>query len=234
VKLEKTTKTSSDTKRGYEDACGLAHALELIGERWAPLVLRELALGPRRFSELRADLPGISANILTQRLAELEERGLVRRRKLAPPASVQVYEATQWARDAEPILCALGRWASRSPLHNPSHPVSPVAIMLSMKTNFDSEIAGDLEVTVEFRFGQVRHFARVKDGRLDIPEEAIGQPDLIVDATPNELKPVLYGGAPVDLLKFHGDPNLAGRFFSSFSLPEKAAASPVETGAGMA
>ena len=85
-----------EPRRGYDDACGTAHALELIGERWALLVLRELLLGPRRFSGLRADLPAISANVLTQRLTELESRGLVRRRKLPPPASVQVYEATEW------------------------------------------------------------------------------------------------------------------------------------------
>jgi len=72
-------------KRRYDDACGLAHAMELIGERWAMLVLRELAYGPRRFSELRADLKGISANVLTQRLTELEARGLVKKARLPPP-----------------------------------------------------------------------------------------------------------------------------------------------------
>ena len=88
------------------------------------LVLRELLLGPRRFSDLRADLPGISANVLTQRLAELEARGLVVRRKLPPPASVQVYEATEWGLEAEPIVQTLGRWAARSPAHDPTLPIS--------------------------------------------------------------------------------------------------------------
>lgn len=84
-------------KRLYDDACGTAHALELIGERWALLVMRELMLGPRRFSELRADLPGISANVLTQRLEGLEEKHLLVRRRLPPPASAQVYELTPGA-----------------------------------------------------------------------------------------------------------------------------------------
>src|SRR5439155_17171256 len=133
MKLQKLTKArKSEDKRRYDDACGIAHALELIGERWAPLVLRELMYGPRRFSELRADLPGISANVLSQRLTELEQRGLVRKTRLPPPASVQVYEATEWALDANPILCALGRWAFRSPRHDPSQSISAVAIMLSM------------------------------------------------------------------------------------------------------
>src|SRR6476661_10011255 len=100
------------SRRRYDDACGLAHALDLIGERWSLLVLRELMFGPRRFSDLRADLPGISANVLTQRLTELEERGLVRRKKLPPPAASQVYEATAWGLEAEPIVQVLGRWAA--------------------------------------------------------------------------------------------------------------------------
>src|SRR6478736_7296830 len=105
MQLEKITPSQrSGPGRAYDDACGTAHALELIGERWALLVLRELMLGPRRFSELRIDLPGISANVLTQRLTELESRGLVRRRKLPPPASSQVYEATEWGLEAEPIV----------------------------------------------------------------------------------------------------------------------------------
>src|SRR5437764_9209079 len=104
MKLQKTTKSrQSEEKRQYDDACGLAHALELLGERWAMLVLRELAYGPRRFSELRADLQGISANVLAQRLTELESRGLVRKIRLPPPASVQVYEATEWGLEVVPL-----------------------------------------------------------------------------------------------------------------------------------
>src|SRR5690349_21880626 len=109
MQLEKLTR---DDKRRYEDACGLAHALDLLGERWAMLVLRELAYGPRRFSELKTDLPGISANVLAQRLGELESRGLVRRVRLAPPASVQVYEATNWGLEVIPVIASLGRWAA--------------------------------------------------------------------------------------------------------------------------
>src|SRR3954454_9454817 len=107
MQLEKLTTTrKNEEKRRYDDACGLAHALELIGERWAMLVLRELAYGPRRFSDLKADLSGISANVLTQRLAELEARGLVRKYRLPPPASVQVYEATEWGLEAAPVIAA--------------------------------------------------------------------------------------------------------------------------------
>ena len=104
MQLEKITKVQqSEEKKRFDDACGLAHAMELLGERWAMLVLRELAYGPRRFSELKADLQGISANVLTQRLNELEARGLVRKTRLPPPASVQVYESTPWGLEAIPV-----------------------------------------------------------------------------------------------------------------------------------
>src|SRR3954465_7747245 len=135
MKLEKTTKTRRiEEKRRYDDACGLAHALELLGERWAMLVLRELAYGPRRFSELKGDLQGISANVLTQRLTELEARGLVRKVRLPPPASVQVYQATEWGLEAIPVIASLGRWAARSPTHDPTLPMSHVSLVMSMET----------------------------------------------------------------------------------------------------
>src|ERR671926_599458 len=110
MKSEKlTVNPVSSSRRRYEDACGAAHALDLVGERWALLVVRELLLGPKRFGDLRASLPGISANVLVQRLEGLEAAGVLVRRKLAPPASVQVYELTEWGYGSEPIFQALGR-----------------------------------------------------------------------------------------------------------------------------
>lgn len=203
------------------DACGLAHALELIGERWAVLVIRELLLGPRRFSELKADLPGISANVLTQRLSELEERGLVRRRKLPPPASVQVYEATDWALDASPILCALGRWAFRSPGHDGSQPVSGAAIILSMTTNFDPAKSGDFAASIAFRFGDSAYVADVRDGAIHVAAGEAPQADATVTCQPDDLKAALYGGAPVESLRVEGDIEAVRRFLSLFSLPPK-------------
>src|SRR3954465_10271605 len=104
MKLGKLTEAPP---RSYDDACGAAHALDLIGERWALLVMRELMLGPKRFSDLRADLPGISANVLTQRLEGLEASGILMRRRLPPPSSAQVYEPTEWGYEAEPIVQTL-------------------------------------------------------------------------------------------------------------------------------
>lgn len=223
MQSEKVTKRRRvEEKRRYDDACGLAHALELLGERWAILVLRELMLGPRRFSGLRADLPGISANVLTQRLAELEHRGLVRRKKLPPPASVQVYEATEWAMEAAPLLCSLGRWAARSPWHDPSQPISAVAIMLSMQTNFDPGRADGFDALLEFRFEDGSYFARVRGGLIHVQRGEPDAPDALITCAPGDLKPVLYGGAPVETLEVEGDIEKARRFFTLFSLPTKA------------
>src|SRR6476620_7337428 len=169
MQLEKTTKPrKGEEKRRYEDACGLAHAMELLGERWAMLVLRELAYGPRRFSELKADLTGISANVLTQRLTELEARGLVGRSKLPPPASVQVYEATEWGLEVVPVIANLGRWAARSPLHDPSLRMSHVSVLMSLQTLISSERAEGLDARIGFRLGDASYVATVHDGRLDV------------------------------------------------------------------
>lgn len=222
MRLEKLTKVEgADERRRFQDACGLAHALELVGERWAILVLRELMLGPRRFSDIKSDLPGISANVLTQRLTELEQRGLVRRIRLPAPASVHVYEATPWALDAAPILCQLAGWGFRSPRHDPSQRVSAVAIMLSMQTNFDPALAGDLRCSIAFRFGHARYHAVVDCGTISVGSGEPEHADATITCAPDDLKPVLYGGAPPEQLQIDGDIGLGRRFASLFSLPPK-------------
>jgi DNA-binding HxlR family transcriptional regulator len=219
VQLEKVTRLE---KRRYDDACGLAHALELIGERWAMLVLRELAYGPRRFSELKADLPGISANVLTQRLAELEERGIVRKTKLPPPASVQVYEATDWGREAAPVIARLGKWAARSPLHDPTLPISHVAIMMSLETMLDPERAAGMTAKLGFRLGETSYTAALHDGRLEVERGAPEGCDVVFTAPPAQLAAVVYGSAPLETIGVEGDIDLARRFVTLFPLPEKA------------
>src|SRR3954471_12893813 len=162
VELENITESSRGRKRTYLDACGMAHGMELLGDRWALFVVRELMLGPRRFGDLRADLPGISANVLTQRLTELEANGILVRRKLPPPASVQVYELTDSGYEAEPIVQELGRWAARSLAHDPTLPISGVSILLSFRTMIDRTLIGDLRLTVGFRFGEDQYVGRIE------------------------------------------------------------------------
>lgn len=222
MELEKITKLrQSEEKRRYEDACGVAHALELIGERWAPLVLRELMFGPRRFSELRADLPGISANTLTQRLGELEHKSLVRRVQLPPPASVQVYEATAWGLEAAPVMRALGKWAVRSPAHDPGLFVSAVSIMMSMQTMFDAERAGDMKARIGFRLRGIGYVAEIGEGRFDARRGDPTDVDVLFTAAPGAMAGVLYGGAPLESIGVEGDMGLAARFITLFPLPSK-------------
>ena len=218
MKLQKLTESRT---RAYGDACGTAHGLELIGERWALLVLRELLLGPRRFSDLRADLPGISANVLTQRLAELEGRGLVRRRRLPPPAAVQVYEATGWGLQAREVIGALGRWAARSPAHDPTLPLSAVSLLLSLTNMLNARRAGGFDGTVAFRFGDDVYLAAVAGGEIDVRRGSPDEGQALITARPTDVAAVAYAGAPLDRLSIDGDKALARRFLRLFALPPK-------------
>jgi DNA-binding HxlR family transcriptional regulator len=171
VSLEKITESQkTSVRRRYDDACGTAHALDLVGERWALLVMRELMLGPKRFSDIRADLPGISANVLTQRLEGLEASGLVVRRRLPPPASAQVYELSQWGYEAEPFVQAMGKWAARSPEHDPTLPLSGTSLMLSFRTMHDPARLAGLDALIAFRIGAESFEVRIAGGRLTGPD----------------------------------------------------------------
>src|SRR5215212_7220852 len=180
MKLQKVTDSKrGSAKRRYDDACGTAHALDLIGERWALLVMRELMLGPKRFGDLRSDLPGISANVLTQRLEGLEAAGVLIRRKLPPPASSQVYELTPWGYESEPIFQTLGRWATRSPLHDPTLPLSAVSLFLSFRTMIDPARAQGIKARIGFRIGAETYLLRLAKGRVEVTRGAIERADLV-------------------------------------------------------
>src|SRR6185369_14904375 len=222
MKLQKLTNSrQSEEKRRYDDACGLAHALDLVGERWAMLVLRELAYGPRRFSGLKNDLQGISANVLTQRLTELEARGLVRKAKLPPPASVQVYEATEWGLEAIPVIASLGRWAARSPLHNPTLPMSHVSLIMSLQTLISPDLAHGLDARIGFRLDATSYVVRIHHGRLDVERREAVDCDVVFTGPPSVVAGVIHGGAPLETIDVEGDMALARRFLTLFPLPPK-------------
>jgi DNA-binding HxlR family transcriptional regulator len=195
--------------------------MELLGERWAMLVLRELAYGPRRFSELKADLKGISANVLAQRLTELEARSLVRKTRLAPPASIQVYEATEWAHEVVPLIASLGRWAARSPWHNPTLQMSHVSVIMSLQTLLSPELAGDLDVRIGFQFGDVSYVTWLHEGRLDVQRAPVEDCDVVFSGAPSDIAAVIHGGAPLEMIEVKGDMELAKRFRTLFPLPPK-------------
>lgn len=219
MKLVKITKPAT---RWYGDACGTAHGLELIGERWALLIVREMMFGPRRFGDLRASLPGLSANVLTQRLEGLEAAGVVVKRRLPPPASVQVYDLTDWGREAEPIISELGRWAARSPGHDPSLPLSAVSMMLSFRTMFDARRAGDARMTLGFRFGAETFVVTVADGELGVRRRETDGVDAVVAGSPETVAAVVYAGAGTEGLEISGRAEVFDRFAGFFELPPKA------------
>lgn len=226
MELEEITKKS--VKRTYNDACGAAHALDLVGERWALLVMRELLLGPKRFGDLRADLPGISANVLTQRLEGLEEAGVVERRKLPPPVSVQVYALTAWGMESRAIFEVLGRWAARSPLHDPALPLSAVSLMLSFATMFDARRAGRLDGRIGLRIGAESYVVAVAAGRISIGRGDVTGCDAVLTGPAQAVAGVVYGGQSLAAmiagggLAVEGDRVLAARFCGLFPLPAKA------------
>jgi DNA-binding HxlR family transcriptional regulator len=121
------------TTRSYQDACGIARALDVVGERWALLIVRELLIGPQRFSDLRQALPGASSNLIADRLRELAGRGVVSRRRLAPPAAAQVYELTEWGRELEPIVLALGTWGVRAPVPDGPTTLSASSVLIYLR-----------------------------------------------------------------------------------------------------
>jgi len=233
--LEKVTELSPSSRlaipeRLYDDACGMALALELVGERWVPLILRELMFGPRRFGEIRRGMPGISANVLTQRLEALETNGILIRRKLAPPASVQVYELTPWGYESETALAALGRWAVRSPLHDPRLPLSGASLMMSFRTMIDPVRAAGLNARIAFRIGPDPFAAHLHDGRFEVMRAEAEKPDLSIRTEEAGLfAAVVYGGQPLDRMEktgavtVEGDRALAARFVTLFPLPSKVA-----------
>jgi DNA-binding HxlR family transcriptional regulator len=214
-------------QRRYEDACGTAHSLELIGDRWALLIMRELMLGGRRFSHLRADLPGISANVLTQRLEELEARGVLVRKRLPPPASTQVYELTPWGYEAEIIVREMGRWAARSPLHDSTLRISAVSVLLSLRTMLSRERARGIDAVIGFRFGEESYRGHLTADGIKYARGEAHDAKVIFSGEPAALAAAVHGGVPftdleaAGLLSIAGDLRLAKKFVTLFPLPTK-------------
>ena len=214
--------------RWYRDACGTAFAMELIGERWSLMIVRELMFGPRRFSDLRASLPGISAKVLTERLASLEQAGALMREKLPPPAAAQVYALTTWGQAAEPAIQELGRWAAMHSGHDPTLPLSAVSLMLSMRTMFDPAKAAGMCARIGFVVADEQFLATLGDGELPIERrDAAGGDAVFRVHDASVLAGLLYAKVPMEQLEreagliVEGDRELALRYAAIFALPDK-------------
>jgi DNA-binding HxlR family transcriptional regulator len=215
-------------RRTYGDRCGIARALDVVGERWALLVVRELLLGPKRFTDLRTGLPHVSPDVLAQRLRELEQDGVVRRRTLAPPASSKVYELTDRGRELEPVILGLGRWGSSEPFPPGDARLGPDSAVIALLTVFNPAAADGLDATYELRLDEQVFRARVADGRLDFARGTAEGPDATIETDPGTLATVLWHGRKLAEAEGSGDLEIDGsrraaiRFIRLFQVPKSA------------
>jgi DNA-binding HxlR family transcriptional regulator len=213
------------TKRTYGDRCGVARALDLVGERWALLVVRELLLGPKRFTDLRAGLPHVGPDILAQRLRELEQSGIVRRGTLPPPAGSRIYELTERGHELEPVVVALGRFGSVAPFPPGEAQIGVDAVVIALKSLFAPGAADGVSATYELRLGEQRFRIDVADGRLDVTRAGAEAPDATIETDPGTLATVLWHGRRLDEARRSGDVATTGdrraitRFMGLFPLP---------------
>ncbi|WP_025156388.1 winged helix-turn-helix transcriptional regulator [Leifsonia aquatica] len=208
--------------RDYGQYCGVTRALELVGERWALLIIRDLLVGPRRYGELAAGLPRIPSNILAARLKELQEAGIIRR---APRSRVIVYELTPYGRELEPVVLALGTWGFKA-MGEPREEqvITPDSMTMALRTAFRPQVAADLPATAyAARLGPAELLIRVQGPTLAVVR-GDGPADLAFSAGP-DIRRLISGELPpdraiatgvVEVLSGPGD--LLDRFASTFHL----------------
>jgi DNA-binding HxlR family transcriptional regulator len=213
-------------QRSYVDACATAHALDLIGERWALLVVRDLLLGPKRFTDLKAGIPDISPNVLGQRLRELEAAGIVQRRTLPPPAASRVYELTVWGQELEPVVVALGRWGSRSPTHPRDGRLSVDSLVLALKADFDPGRVVDDPAEYEIRLEDNVFGVRVADGTVEVARGAAAAPVATLTTDVDTMTALMWTNLTIadaleqGTLRLEGSRSIAKRFLALFPAPE--------------
>jgi DNA-binding HxlR family transcriptional regulator len=196
----------------------------VVGERWALLVVRELLLGPKRFTDLRAGLPNLSPDVLSQRLRELEADGVVTRRRLPPPAGSRVYELTERGRELEPVILALGRWGTSVPFPPDGHDMGVDSTILALKTVFDPAIARDGSMTVELHLDEQTFAVQVSDGDIEIARGGAGESDAVLAASTMTLVALLWQGLGLGeavrsgAAEVEGDRKTVERFLRLFAI----------------
>lgn len=228
MKLQKETKAPEIHGKWYGDACGTAFGLEVLGERWSMLIVRELLFGPRRFSDLREALPGISAKVLTERLEGLATWGVLEKKLLPPPVPAQVYELTAWGYTAGPAINELGRWAARSTHHNPTLPLSAASLMSSMQTMQLPELAQAPDQVIGMQVGREYFRVAISGGQLSTTRAGMAEGDAVLRAeTAMPIAGAIYSDLPLAVLEaeaglvVEGNRALVERFVKLFALPPK-------------
>lgn len=212
--------------RRYGDGCATAHAAELIGERWALLIVRELLLGPKRFADLQRGLPRVSPTVLSQRLRELEESDVLRRQRLGPPVSVSVYKLTEWGRELEPIVLGLARWAGRSASLDREAELGSDSLILHMRARYRGGAArrGEYEIA----FGDDRFTIEPDGDELTARRGAANDPIAVVETTTATLTAVLRARLSLDhaaargLVRHSGDEDAITRLLEACGFADAA------------
>lgn len=210
--------------REYGQFCGLARAMEMVGERWTLLIVRNLLSGPQRYTDLRKGLPAIPTNILSTRLKQLEEAGLATRRALPHPERAVVYELTDYGRDLEPALIALGRWGARTMTEpRPGEVVTAESVAMAFRTTYRPQAAGDATVGYEVRMGEFTLRIQISAGALTVGIGPHPAPDLVIERlTDRGVHQLMTGAKTPDRaladgsVRVEGDPALLHRFVQTF------------------
>jgi DNA-binding HxlR family transcriptional regulator len=213
--------------RSYNQYCGLAYALDRVGERWTLLIIRELIAGPRRFTDLLQGLPGISTNLLSERLKELEQHGMLRRRTLPPPAASSVYELTAVGRALEPTLLELGKWGSQfvPPAQEGATPLGASSYALTLKTFFRPERAQGLNETYELHVGTEVLQVHIHDGEIEVQQGEALKADVVLYTDVPTYLTLLSGEMQVEeasergLIRLEGDPEGLRRLLNICAVP---------------
>ncbi|HEY0394435.1 MAG TPA: winged helix-turn-helix transcriptional regulator [Candidatus Elarobacter sp.] len=210
--------------RAYGQYCGFARALEVVGERWALMIVRDLLVAPKRFTDLLRGLPGIPSNVLTARLKEMEQAGIARRRLLPRPDRGVVYELTEYGRELEPVVVALGRWGAKTlgdP--RPDETITLDSMVTALRTTFHPEAARGVTAGFELRVGEIVLHARVQDGRVEAGGGPLAGADLVIHAGPGirglmagELSPA--AALEHGVVQITGEPALLTRFAEIFRI----------------
>jgi DNA-binding HxlR family transcriptional regulator/putative sterol carrier protein len=218
--------------RSYGKYCGLAHALELVGERWALVLVSDLLRGPKRFTDLQRGQPRIPSNVLSARLKELEDEGIVRRQVLPRPSSGVGYELTEYGRELEDVVLRLGLWGAKSmPEPRPDDVVTADTLLLALRSTFRPEAARQLRADYELRLGEIVVHARIDHGALEVDEGSLEDADLVLE-TDVTLHPLFTGElSPAEAIesgrvRVSGKRKLFERFVEVFHIPPVPVALP--------
>lgn len=215
------------TSRSYNQYCGLAYALDIVGERWTLLIIRELIAGPRRFKDLMDGLPDISTNLLAERLKRLEQHGMIRRRVLPPPAGSTVYELTAMGQALEPMLLELGKWGSQfvPPSMDGVNVLRLGSYALTPKTFFRPDRARGVDETYELHIANEVQQVHIHDGEIDVRQGESRNPDVVFHTDMPSYLGLLTGQLQAEeavsrgLIRIEGDPDALRRFLAICGVP---------------